>query len=184
MKQIESSPVFLQKKMKLNNLIRTIDNLGYIVIPKILREIHDINLCEKVGVKLINKSIIFYKKRKQNKSPGLIKESIESELNKLSLLAMKEGKIRIPNFLLKSLNLKVNMQLQFFTKGHDTIVVKKHRYDFFTEGDLFSTGQSRVVSKDKCLNIPQKLRKYLNINNGDILEVKIIGDKLVIKKAI
>lgn len=183
MKQIDASPVFLQKKMKLNNLIRTIDHLGYIVIPKILREIYDMNLCEKIAVKLINKSIIFYKKRKQNKSPSQLKESIESELNKLSLLEIKEGKIRIPNFLLKSLGLEVNMQLQFFTKGQDTIVAKKHRYEFFAEGNLFSTGQSRVVNKDKCLNIPQKLRNYLNVNNGDILEVKIIGDKLVIKKA-
>ncbi|KQU17836.1 hypothetical protein ASG61_28295 [Bacillus sp. Leaf75] len=183
-KQIEASPVFLKKKMKLNNLIRTIDHLGYIVIPKILREIHDMNLCEKIGVKVINESIIFYKKRKQNKSTSVLKESIEPELNKLSLLEIKEGKIRIPNFLLKSLDLEVNMQLQFFTKDQDTIVAKKHQYEFFTEKNLFSTGQSRVVNKDKRLNIPKKLRDYLNINNGDILEVKIIGDTLVIKKAI
>lgn len=183
MKQIEASPVFLEKKMKLNNLIRTIDHLGYIVIPKILREIHDMNLCEKIGVKLINKSIIFYKKRKQNKSPGLIKEPIEPELNRLSLLEIKEGKIRLPNFLLESFNLEVSMQLQFFTKDQRTIVAKKHRYEFFTEGNLFFTGQSRVVNKDKYLNIPKKLRNYLNVNNGDVLEVKIEGDKLVIKKA-
>ncbi|GAB1786778.1 AbrB/MazE/SpoVT family DNA-binding domain-containing protein [Priestia aryabhattai] len=184
MKQIEASPVFLKKKMKLNDLIRTIDHLGCIVIPKILREIHDMNLCEKIGVKLINESIIFYKKRKQNKSTSVLKESLKSELNKLSLLEIKEGKIRIPNFLLKSLDLEVNMQLQFFTKDQDTIVAKKHQYEFFTEENLFSTGQSRVVNKDKRLNIPKKIRDYLNINNGDILEVKIIGDTLVIKKAI
>lgn len=183
-KQLEASPVFLKKKMKLDNLIRTIDHLGYIVIPKILREIHDMNLCERIGVKLISKGIIFYKKRKQNKFTSVLKESIEPELNKLSLLEIKEGKIRIPNFLLKSLDLEVNMQLQFFTKDQDTIVAKKHQYEFFTEGNLFFTGQSRVVNKDKCLNIPKKLRDYLNINNGDILEVKIIGDTLVIKKAI
>ncbi|NEW04292.1 hypothetical protein GYH73_028910 [Bacillus megaterium] len=98
MKQCETSPVFLEKKMKLNNLIRNIDHLGYIVIPKVLREIHEMNLCEKIGVKLINNSIIFYKKRKQNKSSILTKESIEPELNKLSLLEIKEGKIRLPNF--------------------------------------------------------------------------------------
>lgn len=183
-KQLEASPVFLKKKMKLDNLIRTIDHLGYIVIPKILREIHDMNLCERIGVKLISKGIIFYKKRKQNKFTSVLKESIEPELNKLSLLEIKEGKIRIPNFLLKSLDLEVNMQLQFFTKDQDTIVAKKHQYEFFTEGNLFFTGQSRVVNKDKRLNIPKKLRDYLNINNGDILEVKIIGDTLVIKKAI
>ncbi|USL45464.1 AbrB/MazE/SpoVT family DNA-binding domain-containing protein [Priestia megaterium] len=182
MKQIEASPVFLEKKMKLNNLVRTIDHLGYILIPKILREIHDMNLCEKIGVKLINKSIIFYKKRKQNKSPGLIQEPIEPELNKLSLLEIKEGKIRIPNFLLESFDLEVSMQLQFFTKDQDTVVAKKHQYEFFTKGNLFFTGQSRVVNKDKYLNIPKKLRNYLNVNNGDVLEVKIVGDKLVIKK--
>jgi len=184
MKQCETSPVFLEKKMKLNNLIRNIDHLGYIVIPKVLGEIHEMNLCEKIRVKLINNSIIFYKKRKQNKSSILTKESIDPELNKLSLLEIKEGKIRLPNFLLESFDLEVSMQLQFFISGQDTIVAKKHRYEFFTEGNLFFTGQSRVVNKDKYLNIPKKLRNYLNVNNGDILEVKIVGDKLDIKKAI
>ena len=184
MKRLEASPVFLKKKMELNNLIRTIDHLGYIVIPKILREIHDMNLREKIGVKLINQSIIFYKRRKQNKSPGLTQGPIEPELNKLSLLEIKEGKIRLPNFLLESFGLEVSMQLQFFTKDQDTIVAKKHQYEFFTEGNLFFTGQSRVVNKDKYLNIPKKLRGYLNVNNNDVLEVKIVGDKLVIKKAI
>ncbi|NGY85271.1 AbrB/MazE/SpoVT family DNA-binding domain-containing protein [Bacillus megaterium] len=54
----------------------------------------------------------------------------------------------------------------------------------FIEGNLSFTGLSRVISKDKYLNIPKKLRDYLNINNGDILEVRLIRDRLFIKKLI
>lgn len=183
MKQAEFSPALLEEK-KAKNLIRTIDNLGYIVIPKILREIHDIDLHDEIEVKVIKEGIIFEKKREQNKSPGLLKEYIEPELSELSLLQIKSGRIKLPDFVLKSLDLESHMQLQFFIKGQDTIVAKKHKYKFLTEGNLFFTGQSRVIKKDKYLNIPKKLRIYLNIHNGDILEIKTTGDKLVIKKAI
>ncbi|MDN3233460.1 AbrB/MazE/SpoVT family DNA-binding domain-containing protein [Priestia megaterium] len=183
MEQIEVPQVYLKKKMKLNKLIRTIDNWGYIIIPKTLREIHNMNLYEKIGVKLINKSIIFYKIRKQNKTlDQTTMEPIEHQLNKLLLLEVKGWKIKLNNFLLEALDWKVNTQLQFFIKGQDTLIAKKHDYKFFTEGNLSFTGQSRVVSKDKYLNIPKKLRDYLNINNMDILEVKLMDDRLVIKK--
>ncbi|MGG0475946.1 hypothetical protein ABEY96_27580 [Priestia aryabhattai] len=183
MEQIEVPQVYLKKKMKLNKLIRTIDNWGYIIIPKTLREIHNMNLYEKIGVKLINKSIIFYKIRKQNKTLDQTPmEPIEHQLNKLLLLEVKGWKIKLNNFLLEALDWKVNTQLQFFIKGQDTLIAKKHDYKFFTEGNLSFTGQSRVVSKDKYLNIPKKLRDYLNINNMDILEVKLMDDRLVIKK--
>lgn len=159
-----------------------IDNLGYIIIPKTLREIHNMNLYEKRGVKLINKSIIFYEIRKQNKALGQTMEPIERQLNELLLLELKDGKIKLNNLFLEALDWEVNMQLQFFIKEHDTLVVKKHEYKFFIEGNLSFTGQSRVISKDKYLNIPKKLRDYLNINNGDILEVRLIRDRLYIKK--
>lgn len=184
MEQIEVTQVCLKKKMKLNKLIRTIDNWGCIIIPKTLREIHNMNLYEKIGVKLINKSIIFYKIRKQNKALGQTMEPIEHKLNKLLLLEVKDGKIKLNNFFLEALDWEVNTQLQFFIKGQDTLIAKKHDYKFFTEGNLSFTGQSRVVSKDKHLNIPKKLRDYLNINNIDILEVKLMDDRLVIKKLI
>ncbi|MDH2363766.1 AbrB/MazE/SpoVT family DNA-binding domain-containing protein [Priestia megaterium] len=183
-KQIEFSQVCLKEKMKLNKLIRTIDNLGYITIPKTLREIHNLNLYEKVGVKLINKNITFYKIRKYNKTLGQTMEPIEHQLNKLLLITLKDGKIKLNNFFLKALDLELNMQLQFFIKEHDTLVVKKHEYKFFIEGNISFTGLSRVISKDKYLNIPKKLRDYLNINNGDILEVRLIRDRLFIKKLI
>ncbi|PGT76780.1 AbrB/MazE/SpoVT family DNA-binding domain-containing protein [Priestia megaterium] len=182
MKQIEVPQVCLKEKMKLNKLIRTIDNLGYITIPKTLREMHNLNLYEKIGVKLINKNIIFYKIRKYNKTLGQTMEPVEHQLNKLVLITLKDGKIKLNNFFLKALDLELNMQLQFFIKEHDTLVVKKHEYKFFIEGNLSFTGQSRVISKDKYLNIPKKLREYLNINNGDILEVRLIRDRLYIKK--
>ncbi|KNH20184.1 hypothetical protein ACS78_18445 [Priestia megaterium] len=184
MKQFEVPQVCVKEKMKLNKLIRTIDNLGYITIPKTLREIHNLNLYEKIGVKLINKNIIFYKIRKYNKTLGQTMEPIEHQLNKLLLITLKDGKIKLNNFFLKALDLEVNMQLQFFIKEHDTLVVKKHEYKFFIEGNLSFTGQSRIISKDKYLNIPKKLRDYLNINNGDILEVRLIRDRLFIKKLI
>jgi AbrB family looped-hinge helix DNA binding protein len=184
MKQTEVPQVCLKEKMRLNNLIRTIDNLGYITIPKTLREIHNLNLYEKIGVKLINKNIIFYKIRKYNKTSGQTMEPIEHQLNKLLLITLKDGKIKLNDFFLKALDLELNMQLQFFIKEHDTLVVKKHEYKFFIEGNLSFTGLSRVISKDKYLNIPKKLRDYLNINNGDILEVRLIRDKLFIKKLI
>ena len=182
MKQIEVSQVCLKEKIKLNKLIRTIDNLGYITLPKTLREIHNLNLYEKIGVKLINKNIIFYKIRKYNKTLGQTTEPIEHQLNKLVLITLKDGKIKLNNFFLKALDLELNMQLQFFIKEHDTLVVKKHEYKFFIEGNLSFTGQSRVISKDKYLNIPKKLRDYFKINNGDILEVRLIRDRLYIKK--
>jgi len=184
MQKSEVPQACLKEKMKLNKLIRTIDNLGYIIIPKTLREIHNMNLYEKIGLKLINKSIIFYEIGKQNKTLGQTMGHIEHQLNKLLLLELKDGKIKLNNFFLEALDWKVSMQLQFFIKGQDTLVAKKHDYKFFTEGNLSFTGQSRVISKDKYLNIPKKLRDYLNINTSDILEVKLIEDRLVIKKLI
>ncbi|PGK25028.1 hypothetical protein CN902_24530 [Priestia megaterium] len=183
MKQVEFSPVLLEEN-KDKHLIRTIDNLGYIVIPKILREIHDIDLHDEIETKVLNESIIFEKKREPNKSRALIKKDIEPELSELSLLEIKAGRIKLPASVLKSLDLEGHMQLQFFIKGRDTIVAKKHSYKFLTEGNLFFTGQSRVIKKDNYLNIPKKLRIHLNIHSGDILEIKTIGDKLIIKKAI
>ncbi|MED4011103.1 AbrB/MazE/SpoVT family DNA-binding domain-containing protein [Priestia aryabhattai] len=183
MKQVEFPPVLLEEN-KDKNLVRTIDNLGYIVIPKILREIHDIDLHDEIEAKVLNQSIIFEKKRQQNKSPGLLKGYMQPELSELSLLQIKSGRIKLPDFVLKSLNLEEHMQLQFFIKGPDTIVAKKHSYKFLTEGKLFFTGQSRVIKKDKYLNIPKQLRIYLNIHSDDILEIKTIGEKLIIKKAI
>ncbi|NGY85270.1 AbrB/MazE/SpoVT family DNA-binding domain-containing protein [Bacillus megaterium] len=117
--------------MKLNKLIRTIDNLGYITIPKTLREIHNLNLYEKIGVKLINKNITFYKIRKYNKTLDQTMEPIEHQLNKLLLITLKDGKIKLNNFFLKALDLELNMQLQFFIKEHDTLVVKNMNINFY-----------------------------------------------------
>ncbi|MDN4861132.1 AbrB/MazE/SpoVT family DNA-binding domain-containing protein [Priestia aryabhattai] len=183
MKQIENSCSYLKDEVKSNNLVRTIDNLGRIVIPKICRETHNIEICAKIGIKFINKSIFFYKMIEEKESLDIIKESLDVELNNLSLFKVKEGKIKLTDFALRSMDLEINTQLQFFIKNQDTIVVRKHRYNFFTEEDLSFTGQSRIINQDKYLNIPKKLRDYLNINNDDILEFKIIEEMLVIKKA-
>ncbi|MGG0343280.1 AbrB/MazE/SpoVT family DNA-binding domain-containing protein [Priestia megaterium] len=182
MRQVKFVTLRLEKKVA-KNLTRSINDLGYIVIPKLLREIHDINSHEKIEAKVINKSIILKKKKEENEPAGLIKGSIEPELNKLSLLEIKEGRIKLPSSVLKSLDLEAHIQLQFFTKGNNTIVAKKHKYEFSTEGPLLFTGQSRVIKKDKYLNIPKKLRDYLNIHNGDTLEITTLGDQLIIKKA-
>ncbi|MGF9775909.1 hypothetical protein ABEX30_26010 [Priestia aryabhattai] len=182
MKQVKKTCSCLEEKVKSNNSVRTVDSLGRIVIPKTFREIHNIGISEKIGIKLINKSIFFYKMVEEKKSLDRIKRSIFSELNNLSLSKIKGEKITLTDFILESLDLEINMQLQFFIKNQDTIVAKKHTYTFSMRRDLSFTGQSRVINKAKCLNIPKKLRDYLNINNGDILEVKIIEDMLVIKK--
>ena len=181
--QIKFLPARLEKKVA-KNLTRSINDLGYIVIPKKKRKIHDINLHERIEAKVINKSIILKKKKEENKPAGLIKESMEPEPNKLSLLEIKEGRIKLPSSVLKSLDLEEHIQLQFFIKGNSTIVAKKHKYEFPTEGILLFTGQSRVIKKDKYLNIPKKLRDYLNIYNGDTLEITTLGDQLIIKKAL
>ncbi|MGP0690220.1 AbrB/MazE/SpoVT family DNA-binding domain-containing protein [Priestia aryabhattai] len=183
MKQIKSPSSCLKEKVRVNNFVRTIDNLGRIVIPKTLREIHDMNLCEQIGIKLINKSILSYKITNENESLDQIKEAMDFGLNSSSLFKLKGGGILLTDFVLKSLDLEINMQLQFFIKNQDTIVIKKHRYNFSTKGNLSFTGQSRIINKYKHLTIPKKLRDYLNINNGDILEAKIVKDMLVIKKA-
>ncbi|MEH7362263.1 AbrB/MazE/SpoVT family DNA-binding domain-containing protein [Priestia megaterium] len=183
MRQVKFLPVRLEKKAA-KNLTRSINELGCIVIPKMLREIHDINLYEEIEVKVINTSIVLKKKKEENKPAGLIREPLEPELNKLSLLEIKEGRVKLPSSVLKSLNLEEHIQLQFFIKGNNTIIAKKHKYEFPTEGILLFTGQSRVIKKDKYLNIPKKLRDYLNIYNGDTLEITTLGDQLIIKKAL
>ncbi|QSF42313.1 hypothetical protein [Priestia megaterium] len=182
-KQISGKSVYINENIESNNLVRFIDDLGRIVIPKFIREIHSININEKMGLNLINKSFIFYKFRKGSESLHLTLESTESAARNRWTLELKKEKITLPDFVLQALDLEVNMQLQFFIKNPDTIIVKKHLYNFYAEKDLTFTGQSRVISKNKYLNIPKMLRDYLNIKNGDVIEANVVKDTLVMKKS-
>jgi bifunctional DNA-binding transcriptional regulator/antitoxin component of YhaV-PrlF toxin-antitoxin module len=182
MEQIQSTPFHLQEKTTSVNFIRTIDSLNRVVIPKNLREIHNISIHENIEINIINKCVIFNKITKGNTSVEIIKSSMESELVGCSNFKVKGGKITLTDLTLKLLDLETNTSLQFFIKDEETIVAKTHQYTFDAEESLFFTGQSRIVNKYKYLTIPKKLRDYLQIQDGDNLKVKTVKNTLVIRK--
>ncbi|WP_374989282.1 hypothetical protein Q5794_27925 (plasmid) [Priestia megaterium] len=182
MEQIQSTPFHLREKTTSMNSIRTIDSSNRVVIPKTLREIHNISIYENTEINIINNRIIFNKITKGNPSVEIIKSSMESELIGCFDLKVKDGKLTLTDLILKLLDLEINTSLQFFIKDKETIVAKTHQYTFDTEGSLFPTGQSRIVNKYKYLTIPKKLRDYLQIQDGDNIKVKTVKNTLVMKK--
>jgi hypothetical protein len=74
------------------------------------------------------------------------------------------------------------MPIQFFIKNGDTIIIRKHQFDFSHSEGMSFTGQSGIINKNKYLNIPKKLRDKLDIKDGDTLKAKILENTLIINK--
>ncbi|MFE4114858.1 AbrB/MazE/SpoVT family DNA-binding domain-containing protein [Priestia sp. YIM B13448] len=165
------------------NFIRKIDDLGRVVIPKSIRKVYDLGPYENVKIDVVNKQIILHKISKENKSLHLTKPFIEAEINSCFQTKVKNNKINLADFIMELLNLKANMDMQFFIKDKHTIIAKKHQYKFYTKNNLYFTGQSRTLDKHGWLNIPKKLRDHLKVYNGDTIEIKVVQDQLVIKRA-
>lgn len=179
-KKIQDLP--FHEEIKSMNFIRTIDGSGRLVIPKSIRKIYDIGLHDNIEMDIVNREIVLRKIKKENEPLDLIKSFIELEINGYFQTRMKHNNIFLTDFAIRSLDLEVNMEVQFFIKDKNTLIAKKHQYKFSTERDLYFTGQSRIINKNRSLNIPKKLRDYLNINNEDSLMVRILEDHLCIKK--
>lgn len=109
-------------------------------------------------------------------------KSTDYKANNCLLFKLHDGKISLNNVVLKALKFELQMPIQFFIKNGDTIIIRKHKFDFSHSEGMSFTGQSGIINKNKYLNIPKKLRDKLDIKDGDTLKAKILENNLIINK--
>lgn len=165
--------------------IRKIDELGRVMIPKLIREFHDIDVNQKLQIDTLDKSIVFRKFSKDNESlSDEILNLNENATSNFYKTIKSEGRIAFTLPVLHLLGFKPKTEVQFFIKNDNSIIVRKYKLTAaLSTGDLVYTGQSRIIGKDGNLVIPKKIRDRLNINNEDNLNIKLEGEDLVLIKA-
>ncbi|MEH7000837.1 AbrB/MazE/SpoVT family DNA-binding domain-containing protein [Priestia megaterium] len=165
--------------------IRKIDELGRVMIPKLIREFHDIDVNQKLQIDTLDKSIVFRKFSKDNESlSDEILNLNENTSTNFYKTIKSEGRIAFTLPVLHLLGFKPKTEVQFFIKNDNSIIVRKYKLTAaLSTGDLVYTGQSRIIGKDGNLVIPKKIRDRLNINDEDNLNIKLEGEDLVLIKA-
>ncbi|WP_460148782.1 AbrB/MazE/SpoVT family DNA-binding domain-containing protein [Priestia megaterium] len=114
------------------------------------------------------------------KLPFSTGKSTDYKANDCLLFKLQDGKISLNNVVLKALKFELQMPIQFFIKNGDTIIIRKHQFNFSHSEGMSFTGQSGIINKNKYLNIPKKLRDKLGIKDGDTLKAKIFENTLII----
>lgn len=165
--------------------IRKIDELGRVMIPKFIREFHDIDVNQKLQIDTLDKSIVFRKFSKDNESlSDEILNLNENTTSNFYKTIKSEGRIAFTLPVLHLLGFKPKTEVQFFIKNDNSIIVRKYKLTAaLSTDDLVYTGQSRIIGKDGNLVIPKKIRDRLNINDEDNLNIKLEGEDLVLIKA-
>jgi len=165
--------------------IRKIDEIGRVMIPKLIREFHELVANQKLEIDTHDKSIVFRKFNKDNESLSdeilNLNENTTSDFYKT---IKSDGRIAFTLPVLHLLGFKPKTEVQFFIKNDNSIIVRKYRLTAASSiDDLVYTGQSRIIGKDGNLVIPKKIRDRLNINDEDNLNIKLEGEDLVLTKA-
>ncbi|MEW4263123.1 transition state regulator Abh [Priestia megaterium] len=157
--------------------IRTIDHMGRIVIPISLRDDYELKPFDYVELYLVEQQIVV--KKRDEKSIALSQKPAASPPYYASLTGRQ---IQLTSELLTSVELRANMEVQFFINQENNIVIRKYEMSFGQKTSLTFTAQSRKIDDRFRLTIPKKLRDDFSIHSGTMLKIKKGNKQLILEK--
>ncbi|KRD90015.1 transition state regulator Abh [Bacillus sp. Root147] len=157
--------------------IRTIDDMGRIVIPRSLRDDYELKPFDYVELYVVEQQIVM--KKRDEKSIALSQKPAVSPPYYATLTGRQ---IQLTPELLVSVELDANMEVQFFINKENNIVIQKYEMNFGKKTTLTFTAQSRKIDDRFRLTIPKKLRDDFSIHSGTMLKIKTGNKQLILEK--
>lgn len=157
--------------------IRTIDDMGRIVIPRSLRDDYELKPFDYVELYVVEQQIVM--KKRDEKSIALSQKPAASPPYYATLTGRQ---IQLTPELLVSVELDANMEVQFFINKENNIVIQKYEMNFGKKTTLTFTAQSRKIDDRFRLTIPKKLRDDFSIHSGTMLKIKTGNKQLILEK--